>query len=76
MKKLYFGFVLMICGSIILTGGLIGGGAEVSGINVNINRPLGIGDSSFGLFFVIFGMFIFLIGLVTAKRNLNSTKDN
>ncbi|MGM0436555.1 MAG: hypothetical protein ACQEQA_05835 [Bacillota bacterium] len=63
MKKLYFGFMVMLTGSIMLAGGLIGGGLVVGGKNAAINYFYDIYDSDTGMFFVVVGTLIFLIGL-------------
>jgi hypothetical protein len=69
MKKLYFGFMMMVSGSIILAGGLIGGGLVAGGRNAAVNYFYDIYDSSTGMFFVIIGTLIFLIGLALSIRH-------
>ena len=68
MKKLYFGFMLMLTGSIMLAGGLIGGGAVAGGRNANVNIFYDIVDSEVGMTFVVIGTLIFLIGLMFSIR--------
>ena len=74
MKRFQFSLVLMICGSIILAGGIIGGGAEVSGINVNANFPYSIADSAVGMIFIVIGAFVFMSGLFSAIGDMNKNK--
>ncbi|MDO9630035.1 MAG: hypothetical protein Q7I99_09065 [Acholeplasmataceae bacterium] len=61
MKKLFFGFALMISGTIIIAGALIAGGTWAADrIHYDIL------DSAVSNGFVIVGSIIFLIGLVAS----------
>ena len=53
----------MITGAMIVAGALIGGGAVMSGMNVN-SPYYDIYDSYQASLFVTIGMFLFIVGLV------------
>jgi len=64
MKKLYFGFLLVLSGTMIISAALIGGGAVASGRTYYSD----IIDSDTASAFLVIGSLIFLIGLIISIK--------